>query len=55
MPRPMKNVNVNFHHVADVHPLYASDPDSMYDIYAQEAERQVAFELHNGFLCTVDE
>jgi hypothetical protein len=31
-----------------------SDPDPMLDIEAVEQEQQVAFDLHNGYLCTVE-
>ena len=31
-----------------------SDPDPMLDIEATEQEQQAAYDLHNGYLCTVE-
>ena len=36
------------HHFSDF------DPDPMLDIEAVEQEQQAAYDLHNGYLCTVE-
>lgn len=37
-----------------IHQFCDYDPDPMLDIEATEQEQQAAYDLHNGYLCTVE-